>query len=875
MKAMINEKFELIFISNKGNTYEGSSFYDDGYINFDLLKIKNINIIERTKFSIKLELEKEIIQLALFSIKCNFKDMSGIFIYSIEHLDLILKKMQYNNPFYISKYSNEFNKLDDLNSKWDIFIEEEITIEEFLFSKNENKKIYDDQIKLLNEFKKLIKENYSFSYNIISYNIRNYLELLPNADLNEKFHYVNSPERIRLEMDVNKFLLDNDNYIYAIYGPYGIGKSLTALIIQKYLFINNYKSIYINLKYFAKNISLDSKFQTLISECFFLCENPEELEEYHKLLLGNKSKNIWYCLQIIYNHLKDKKKELSQYLFIIDQYKMNYDENYSVLNFPNLHIFILSSINDKDIKNSLISMLKGIKPKIKYHFIEKLIKDTFKGIILKYKEKIVTKISGDFNMTNDEKFEFISCILNLFGNLPRFISLLLNKYSNIFDLLNEEYKKIFSKIFEFFKYNNVEIVEKLKNDNFLSSTELKSLKKYDFASYLSDIPLKYIKFFSDNNQYYLNYSFPLCEKILEDYILFNKSINTFKIINKDNPVGINFEFILNKSMRVFELFKIDGYIEVNSIVELKLNDNYKYIDKNYFNSKNNVLIAQSKPNGKAFDFCIYKTVQQILILLQSKYIINNDNVDTFLYYKKYAEIIVKLFKDKFEVNINKIYFLYISSYEYNINRKEDVLKCLNSKQINCIFYSIFEKIASFNFKDSIIDIPLNDSYIIYPYAKNRVYLKQWEEKHIMKENKNLWNSFLNKKHFQEHNIKNYKNANQINDYRRILYEKFLKIIKKEYSLISDFFDHFGMFFKFYFESYGESITIYDYDIYIFVFKTKAMSYITEIDESKDLGIIYSFENKICFFDIKNKEFLDESEFNKKFNGYSFTLGKYI
>ena len=99
------------------------------------------------------------------------------------------------------------------------------------------------------------------------------------------------------------------------------------------------------------------------------------------------------------------------------------------------------------------------------------------------------------------------------------------------------------------------------------------------------------------------------------------------------------------------------------------------------------------------------------------------------------------------------------------------MKCLNSKQINCIFYSIFEKIASFNFKDSIIDIPLNDSYIIYPYAKNRVYLKQWEEKHIMKENKNLWNSFLNKKHFQEHNIKNYKNANQINYYRRIFYKK--------------------------------------------------------------------------------------------------------
>ena len=112
-----------------------------------------------------------------------------------------------------------------------------------------------------------------------------------------------------MQKNIEEFMNNNNNFIYAVYGPYGIGKSLTSLIIQKSLYIKKYRSIYINLKFYSKSIiSSDIKFQTLLSECFFLCKDKDEFESYHELLIQNKNKNIWFYLSIIYNLIKNKYK---------------------------------------------------------------------------------------------------------------------------------------------------------------------------------------------------------------------------------------------------------------------------------------------------------------------------------------------------------------------------------------------------------------------------------------------------------------------------------------------------------------------------------------------------------------------------------------
>ena len=871
MKTILNEEYEIIFEFNNGKKYNASYFFDKSNANNN-----NFQITKFLEFSQIIKIEGEYITLTRFPLKCHFNDIGEKIVYSIQHLDLIIKKLNYTEPYYNSKYSDGFISLKDLDSKWHIFIDEEIFIEDLTFSKEKNEKIFIEQTKILNDFRNLEYNRNYFPYKAISYNLNNYIEINSNTNLDDIFYYEDTPERRRLQREVENFLLDTKNFIYGIFGPYGIGKSLTSIVIQKCLYIKNYRTIYINLKFYKKNISEEIKFQTLLSECFFLCEDENDFELFHKLLLENKNKDIWFCINLIYNHIKETNKDLTKYLFIIDQYKQNFDKNYSVLNFPDIHIFILSSINDKDIKTSLKSSIKGTEVKINYHYIDILIKDTISGILLHYKDKIILKITSSLNYTDEEKFNFILKIIKLFGNLPRFIFVLIDKYYSIFDLLNDEYKKTFVKLNEFYKSANFQTIAKLIEKNYFSKTELKSLSKIDFLNIINDIPLKYINYKEKDNSYYLEYSFPLSKIILEDFTLFCKNINTFKIINKDNDIGSGFEFIVKIYMRVFNMLEIDGYIEVNSMINLKLGDNYQYIDKTYFNGKKMILFALTNKNAKSFDFGLYRPEENILVLLQSKYIINNSNVSTFDSYKKDAEKVKKQFEKQFSSEIKAIYFLYISSYQYNIKRQLDVLKCLQNNKINCIFFDFENNILSFDFKNLLTDIKLDESYIIYPYSKERKYIAQWEEKPIKSESNNIWNILFNKKRYTNYRINKYEKEENIDDFKKILYQNFLKLIKEYNNLDDDLVSHLGVFFEFYLDSFGGSISIPDFSIYIFVFKTLDLINKNDppIDESKGLGLIYVKDEKIVFFDMKDKKEIKEDDFIKLFENYSYALGKF-
>ena len=196
----------------------------------------------------------------------------------------------------------------------------------------------------------------------------------------------------------------------------------------------------------------------------------------------------------------------------------------------------------------------------------------------------------------------------------------------------------------------------LRKNNYFSKIELESISKDDFVNILNDIPLKYINYMEKNYLYYLEYAFPLCDKILDDYILYTENINTFKISNKDNDLGQSFEFIFKISLRIFDIFQIDGYIECDNIIFLNLGENYKYIDKNYFLNKKNILFTTTNQNTKSFDFCIYKPEQKVLILLQAKYIINNTSIQNIDFFKKDVEKVKDNFKKKFKIDINNIFF---------------------------------------------------------------------------------------------------------------------------------------------------------------------------------------------------------------------------
>ena len=524
----------------------------------------------------------------------------------------------------------------------------------------------------------------------------------------------------------------------------------------------------------------------------------------------------------------------------------------------------------------MISALKDKVKNIKYIYVENLLQNKVHTIINNYREIFIKKIPNTANIKDDEKFNFICKNLDLFGNLPRFISLLINKYDNIFDILNNEYVKIFKKIILFYEDFDSTIIVNLKNNDYFSQNLLKGLSKNEFIQYLNNIPIKYINYYENNDLYFLSFIFKLCEIILNEYIVFIKDINTFNIRNLDQDYDKIFEFILKIYLRVFGVFDIDGYIEVNSIIELILGENYKYVNSNYFEGKKSILFAQLKRNAKSFDFCIYRPVNNIIILLQSKYLIDNNNTQKISFYESSVKKVKKAFETKFNVNINRIYLFYISSYEYNINRTKEILKCLNLKQINCIFFNVKEHAFSLDFQNICTEIPLPDSSIVYPFPKIRIYKNQWEDIQINTEDAKIWNDYLNKKRFRDIQKNKYMGDNTENNLLNNLFEQFKSLITFEYKLEDELISHLGQFVDILLNHCGKSFSIPDCSsIYIFVFQYEGTIESGNINKNKELYLIYLKKKSIYHFDIKSKEYLEENDFYNKFKNYSYAIGKYI
>lgn len=75
-----------------------------------------------------------------------------------------------------------------------------------------------------------------------------------------------SMDRFSLLMKLSIFLKSQEQ-IFAIYGPFGIGKTFTSLFIQKQLFKEKIYSVYINLE---NEENMNDLKQTIIKEIFFL-----------------------------------------------------------------------------------------------------------------------------------------------------------------------------------------------------------------------------------------------------------------------------------------------------------------------------------------------------------------------------------------------------------------------------------------------------------------------------------------------------------------------------------------------------------------------------------------------------------------------------
>ena len=442
-------------------------------------------------------------------------------IYSIIHLKLILSKIKYQKPYFINKREEKVFLNDVEINKLDLNKLSYIVINDTFELKEEIKKYYDNNIKIYSEEYIFGKSTYEF----ISPNFNKYFKI--KVDLNKKFFYFNPEERNNLFIDIVDFAVsEKKNQLYPICGPYGIGKSIMSLYLQKYLY-NRYqiKSLYINLKYYhTQNLDYKELTDTLFKECFFLVENETELVELYNLI-KEENKYIWALLAIIRDYLKKKKKK--DVLFIIDQYKMKYDEqlNLSVI-IKDIKVLLISSINDKDVKSNLIYFFKKnfnntnqffnefVENKfyINYKYINKLTEENT--------DKIFNLMINDKDNLNNKKNKIF--IKENFLNLPKYIDLYIYSYKNIIDLYNNEYKKIFINFLIFYEGSSTE--------NIYSIIENKTeIEKSEFIEYLSKIPLKYINFYENKKKgtIYFDFAFPLIKKYLKIILILLKRKHHF------------------------------------------------------------------------------------------------------------------------------------------------------------------------------------------------------------------------------------------------------------------------------------------------------------------------------------------------------------
>ena len=369
----LNDKYELMIKTNENNEYNAKFIFDK--VSNPFMMPSDIKILDFADREIKFEFEKTQITFYKNPTNCFLEDEKiNTIIYSIENLKLITKKLNYKEPILFKKESDEKIILNEneINDNLKIDYEDSIIIKDNILLDEQIKNKFKQQTDLLDEYKNNNKEN-GFPYKVISINLRKYLKSLKNESLEEPFCYFTSKERFRLEEKIEKFIMDKNKFIFPIVGPYGIGKSLTALILQKKLFIQGIKSLYINIKYYSKEIPYLEKLDTLINECYYLCSNVEDYIKYHKLFQNKNNKDIWQLLKIIYDNISD----YTNYLFILDQYKASLDPNDDIFNYPKIHIFLLSSINDKDIKSDIKALLKNEKPKLRYNYLIRVLDDKY------------------------------------------------------------------------------------------------------------------------------------------------------------------------------------------------------------------------------------------------------------------------------------------------------------------------------------------------------------------------------------------------------------------------------------------------------------------------------------------------------------------
>ena len=494
--------------------------------------------------------------------------------------------------------------------------------------------------------------------------------------------------------------IETNNFI-PICGPESIGKTSSILGF----FCQNrceYEYLYTNLKTLDKYKGDEIKIQELIVKELFHCTTLETINnklDKLKKLIADESNNPIKLVSL----LIDEFNLCGTYL-IIDQYKITFDKDYNELqiikrkaNKRFICIILISSMNEEDVKDSIVSTLSNSTRKdifkLDYIYINSLIK---------------------CNNDNDLKNESNKLLLKNYGSTYYYYYNILEERKE-FTGKNEDFEDYFdNKMLKYFEgrlrtyHNNI-------NDEILINNLLFLLRESDdyipvqrFIENEKYIPFRFFNFYYDNKNIfkfkdinqtdnikikfqcdkYIKFTLLIYQKLLnkiEDKRILEKHFDLeqlFFIIlwaSRKNPVIKDVNIV--KIAKIKSLFKIEDNLEVNN---LKTNEA--------------ILILLTDENAMAFDTAILKKEKDgtfSIYLFQITKKKNSNERLTYLMLNDYFNFFKIHLKEKLNINISNYYFSYVFDKSERDKATEDFLM---KYDINFILLDKINLLNSINLK---------------------------------------------------------------------------------------------------------------------------------------------------------------------------------
>ena len=450
-----------------------------------------------------------------------------------------------------------------------------------------------------------------------------------------------------------------------ICGPENIGKTSTIL---GFFSLNRdlYVYLYINLKTLDKYKGDTIKIQELIVKELFHCISLETIKkklQIIKTLIVNESN---YPIKLI-SSLMDKLDLYGVYL-IIDQYSISFDKDYNELQIIQrkakerfIHIILISSINEEDVKNSIVTTLSNSTKTgiftLDYIYVNSLIKCTDDKALKNNSDKLLLKNYGStyyyyFNILeerevfygNDEDFE------DYFDNkmLKYFEDRLRAYYNNITDeiLIN----KLLFLLIE--SDNYIPVQKFIQNEKLIpfgffnfyydnkNIFKIKDIKSTDAIK---------IKFQCDK---YIKYTLLLYQKLLykikdkNNIDRYHSLEQLFFVIlwaSRKNPVIKDVNII--KFVKIKNMYNIGDNLEVNNI---KTNEAILFLltDKNF--KAFNIGILKKEKDG-TFSLYLFQIIKKKKSNERLTYLMLNDYFNFFKIH----------FRQKLNIDIARNHFSYV------------------------------------------------------------------------------------------------------------------------------------------------------------------------------------------------------------------------